>query len=56
METKKNTSAEIVVADQDTSRNLSPAENAILTVKVLGGVALIGAAVWGIDLLTTAAK
>ncbi len=55
METKKNTSAE-TVADQDTPRKLSLAENAILTVKVLGGVALIGAAVWGMDLLTTAAK
>jgi hypothetical protein len=34
-------------------RKLNFAENAILTVKVLTGFGLLGAALWGVNLLTT---
>ena len=39
--------------NQYASRKLSPAENAILTAKVLGTMGIIGAIVWGVTLLTS---
>jgi len=39
--------------NQYASRKLSPAENAILTAKVLGAMGIIGAIVWGVTLLTS---
>ena len=37
-----------------TPRKLTFAENAILTIKVLAGFGLLGAALWGINLWTSA--
>jgi hypothetical protein len=42
------------VADDHTPRNLTFAENVILTIKVLVVLGLIGAALWGISLWTFA--
>ena len=40
--------------DTHEARKLTFAENAILTLKVLGGFAFLGALLWGINLLTSA--
>jgi hypothetical protein len=42
------------VADDHAPRKLTFAENAILTIKVLAVLGLIGAALWGINLWTSA--
>ena len=41
-------------ADAYMPRKMSFAENVILTIKVLGGFGLLGAALWGASLLTAA--
>jgi hypothetical protein len=40
-------------SDPYTPRKLTLAENAILTVKVLGSLGIIGAAIWGFNLWTS---
>ena len=42
------------VSDPYTPRKLTFAENAILTVKVLGTLGVIGAAIWSFNLWTSA--
>jgi hypothetical protein len=48
MEAKKQ-----ILPDHPAPRKLTFAENAILTVKVLGTFGLIGATIWGISLWTS---
>lgn len=40
--------------DQHVSRHLTLAENIVLTLKVLGGLGLLGAALWAANLWTAA--
>jgi hypothetical protein len=58
MEDKKKSMVTELVAgaesDPYTPRKLTLAENVILTVKVLGGLGIIGAAIWGFNLWTSA--
>jgi hypothetical protein len=54
---KKLTVTELVTgaeSDPFTPRKLTVAENAILTVKVLGMLGVIGAAIWGFNFWTAA--
>ena len=42
------------VLDARTPRRMTMKENVILTIKLLTGLGLLGAAIWGVDLWTSA--
>jgi hypothetical protein len=51
--TQAPSAAEMESANEHMPRKMTYAENAILTVKVLAGFGLLGAALWGASLLTS---
>jgi hypothetical protein len=54
MEERNTTNTPGAPADDFAPRKLTLAENAILTLKVLGGFLLLGAGLWGISIWTSA--
>jgi hypothetical protein len=52
--TRLDVSEDAPIDDAHASRPLTLAENIILTIKVLGGVGLLGALLWAANLWTTA--
>jgi hypothetical protein len=54
MATKRTTSVSEAPADELTPKKLTFAENAILTLKVLGVLLLLGAGMWGLNVWNSA--
>ena len=52
-ETRSSVTEQISSADLHVPRKMSFGENVILTVKVLAGFGLLGAVLWGINLLVS---
>ena len=53
MEEKNTTNTTSAPADDFAPRKMTFAENAVLTLKVLGGFLLLGAGLWGISVWTS---
>lgn len=53
-ETRVAPSATAAPTETHTPRKMTVAENAVLTIKVLAGFGLLGAALWGVSLWTAA--